>query len=266
MYTLENLCADIGLVPEATRAVLELDRTLTLPCEKLRCEASWEERLKEIEALEGEHKGFVMLTCQLHCALEAWKEYEKLGISHAIFVATMKCFSRFVAEHKVSYGYYGFDRGFWSVRQISCLIFRIGELEYELFTHGGKKAVSIHIPSDARLETSLLRVSYEQARALIGRIFPEFADVPYICESWLLSPDLEALLPENSRILAFQRNFRIEKAFPDESFREWVFKNRDITNEELTGHTSLQRNLKAFILAGNPFRNGEGTLIEEPFL
>lgn len=266
MYTLVNLCADIGLAPEVTKAVLELDKSLTLPSSKLRREDSWEEGLKEIEALEEGHKGFVMLTSQLNCALEARKDYERLDIPHEIFVATMACFSRFVAEHKVSYGHYGFDRGFWSVRQISCLIFRIGELEYELFTHEGKKAVSIHIPSDARLETPLLRASYEQANALIGRVFPAFADVPYICESWLLSPDLEGLLPDNSRILAFQRNFRVEKAFPDESFREWVFKNRDITNDKLTEHTSLQRRLKAFVLAGNQFRNGEGVLIGEPFL
>lgn len=265
MYTLEDLCLDIRLAEEATQAVLAWDIS-GISLETLRREDTWDAGLEEVKAALGEDPdGFGMLACQLRCALDARKDYQKLGIPHEIFAATMACFSRFVAEHKVSYGRYGFDRGFWSVRQIACKIFRIGELEYELFTHEGMKAVSIHIPSDAKLDLPLLRASWEQAKALIGATFPDFRDVPYICESWLLSPDLIALLPEDSRILAFQRNFRIEKAFPDESFREWVFKNRDIANTDLTEHTSLQRNLKAFVLAGNTFRNGEGVLAEEPF-
>ncbi len=265
MYTLRRLCSDIGLAEEAAQAVLAWDIS-RIPYAKLRRENQWDAGLEEIKtALSSDPEGFGMLACQLRCALEAREDYRKLGISQEIFLDTMACFSRFVNEHKVSYGHYGFDRGFWSVRQISCKIYRIGQLEYELYSENGQKAVSIHIPSDARLELPLLRESWEQAKALIDQTFPDFRDVPYVCESWLLSPDLPGLLPENSRILAFQRNFRLEKAFPDESFREWVFKNRDISNDALTEHTSLQRNLKAFVLAGNTFRNGEGVLSEDPF-
>lgn len=266
MYTLEDLCSEIGLAPEVIQTVLKLDRSRNISAAKLRHEETWASGMEEVQtALGADPDGFGMLTCQLRCALEAREDYQSLGIPHGIFVDTMGCFSRFVAEHKVSYGRYGFDRGFWSVHQISCLLFRIGQLEYELRTENGEKCVSIHIPSDAKLEMPLLRASWEQANALIGSVFPDYRNVPYVCGSWLLSPDLKGLLPSHSRILAFQRNFRIEKSFPNESFREWVFKNRDIPNDALTEHTSLQRNLKAFILAGHSFHNGEGTLIEDPF-
>ena len=265
MYTLPMLCKDIGLAEEAAQAVLAQDVS-GLPLAQLRQPDTWDAAMEEIRtALGGDPDGFGMLACQLRCALDAWEDYQKLGISHKIFVDTMACFTRFVNEHKVSYGRYGFDRGFWSVRQIACKIFRIGQLEYELYNENGLTAVSIHIPSDARLELPLLRASWEQAKELIGKTSPDFKDVPYVCESWLLSPDLPGLLPENSRILAFQRNFHLHKSFPDESFREWVFKDRDITNDKLTEHTSLQRTLKAFVLAGNQFRNGEGVLSEDPF-
>lgn len=267
MYTLENLCHEIGLVPEVTEKVLALNETLNVSTGKLCRKETWEEGLEEVSAALGEDKdGFGMLTCQLRCALEVREEYEKLGLSHEIYVATMSCYSRFVGEHLVSYGRYGFDRGFWTVRQLSRKVFRIGQLEYEIRRDNGQNRINLHIPSNAKLERPLLRESWEQAKDLIGRTFPEYRDVPYVCSSWLLSPDLKELLPENSRILAFQGNFRVEKAFPDEAFREWAFKRREITNDELPENTSLQRKLKAFVLAGNVFHSGEGTLMEEPFL
>lgn len=266
MYTLETLCREIGLVPEATQKVLALSQTQNISTDKLRCQETCEQGLEEISAALGsDEDGFGMLTCQLRCALDARAKYEKLGLSHEIYVATMGCFSRFVGEHMVSYGRYGFDRGFWTVRQLGCRLFRIGQLEFELRSENGQKRINLHIPSNAKLEPPLLRASWEEAKALIGRTFPEYQDVPYVCSSWLLSPDLPGLLPEDSRILAFQRNFRVEKAFPDEAFREWVFKRRDITNAELTEHTSLQRKLKAFVLAGHTFHSGAGTLEEDPF-
>ena len=38
--------------------------------------------------------------------------YQKAGISEQMFADTMKCFPRFVREHKECFGDYGFDRAF----------------------------------------------------------------------------------------------------------------------------------------------------------
>jgi len=40
----------------------------------------------------------------------------------------------------------------------------------------------------------------------------------------------------------------------------------DIPNEKLPENTSLQRNVKAFLLSGGAFLSAEGVLAEEPFL
>lgn len=266
MYTLEALCAHIGLAPEATQAVLSRDIS-HVPLEKLRCDGDWDAALEEVKAALGaDPDGFGMLACHLRCALAAWEDFEKLGLSHQVYVDTMGCFSRFVNEHKVSFGHYGFDRGFWTVRQISCKLFRFGELEYEPALEDGKRIVSIHIPSDANLECPLLRASYLQAKAWIGPNFPDFAEAPWGCGSWLLSPDLQELLPAHSRILAFQKNFRVEQTYCEDDFKEWVYKRTDIPNRDLPEDTSLQRNLKAWLLSGRIFRSGVGELIPDPFL
>lgn len=268
MYTLENLCRDICLPAEVTARVLTLDKTVSLPLEKLRREESWDEGLLEAEAaLAPDTDGFGMLTCMLRCALDCRKDYESMGFPEQVYIDTMKCFSRFVGEHMVSFGRFGFDRGFWTVRQVSAKLFRIGELEYEVVVdEDGQKAVSIHIPSDAKLENTLLRQSYLEAKKLLIPAFPEFSDAPWGCGSWLLAPVLRELLPEHSRILTFQRSFRIVKTHPSTDFMEWVYKREDIPIEELPEDTSLQRRLKAYLLADYEFHSGMGILIDEPFV
>lgn len=268
MYTLENLVRDIALPEEVAARVLALDRTLSLPLEKLRREETWEEGMAETEAaLAPDPDGFKMLTCQLNCGLACRKDYENLGFSREVYIDTMKCFSRFVNEHMVSFGRYGFDRGFWTVRQISAKLFRIGVLEYEVVVdENGRKAISIHIPSDAKLEKDLLRQSWLEAKRLLPPAFPEFADAPWGCGSWLLAPVLQEMLPEDSRILIFRSGYKILSTYPDPGFKEWVYKRMDIPDEDLPEDTSLQRKLKAYLLAGNAFHSGMGMLIEDPYV
>lgn len=240
MYDLAMLCRRIHMPEEVTEIVLSPE--------------------KGEEAL-----GFQTLTDHLLFACACWEDYQKLGISEQIFMDTMACFSRFVREHMASFGCYGFDRGFWTVRQVSCRLFRIGQLEYELRKKDGQAIIDLHIPSDAKLQNSLLRHSYEEARALIGHTFPEFADAPYVCSSWLLSPDLKDLLPSTSNILKFQRAFTITNTFADQDFKEWVYKRTDIPDTDLPENTRLQKNLKSFLLSGGIFRSGEGVLTDDPF-
>lgn len=267
---MKTLCQTIRMPEDVTDILLSFHRdpAFTPDIQKLLTEATWEEGLRELkEALGEDPLGFKMLCCQLRCALLAKAEFDRLDLSETIYYDTMGCFSRFVREHQESYGCYGFDRGFWTVRQVSCKLFRIGQLEYELTTLDGSPAVSIHIPTDVQLEMPLLRESYREARTVIGAAFPEYRDVPYFCSSWLLSPTLEQLLPEKSNILAFQRAFRRVSLDPNSTgYVQWVFKNPKLSVEEFPEDTSLQRKLKAFLLSGGTFVSAKGILIDEPFV
>ena len=89
-----------------------------------------------------------MLSYMLTAAFYSLEEYEEKGIPKEIFTDTMKCFSRFTQEHYKSYGYYGFDQGFWTGRQLSLQLFRLGELEFEKTIEENQKiiVVSCHLP------------------------------------------------------------------------------------------------------------------------
>ncbi|NEG89539.1 hypothetical protein GFD25_05965 [Bifidobacterium aerophilum] len=212
--------------------------------------------------------GMRMLYWMLYAAGQyTFREYCRLGISDPVFDATMACFTRFVGEHKASYGTYGFDRDFWTYRQLSTRLFRLGDLEFELAYEyvpaclGSSRVVSMHIPSDARLDPDHCDLSIAKSRAFFARFFPEWAQLPYACESWLLSPALNELLPSSSHILAFQHRFDILETNPDaQDWREWVFRRSPLPVEALPEDTSLQRNMKRFLLDGGKVGTGTGQL------
>ena len=268
---MEHLCHAIGLPESVTREILQLHRDPAFhPNTEAICrEESWEEGLNSLRRELGEDpRGIRMLCAQLRCALDAKKTYEILGLSGEIYADTMAAFSRFVEEHMESYGSYAFDRAFWTVRQISCKLFRIGQLEYELIHQNGKPVLSLHIPSDVRMEQPLLRASYERAREILGKTFPEYENAPVYCESWLLSPELAQLLPEHSRILRFRRSFGPIRQLEDsgEDVLQWVFKNPHLPLDQMPRNTSLQKALWQFLHDGGVFHTGESWLVEEPFL
>lgn len=264
---MEQLCKQIRMPEEASRRILDIDETLPDPdCRQLlRSEPHWEEGLEALRwELGDDPDGWKELCCMFRCALEAKAEFDRLGLSEEIYTDTMGCFSRFVREHMESYGRYGFDRGFWTVRQVSCRLFRIGQLEYELVVRGGVPMISLHIPTDVLLQRELLDESLREARKVIGRHFPDYRDAAAYCHSWLLSPTLQALLPEGSRILQFQKRFAVTALDqPCDDVIQWVFKNPNLSPEQYPENTSLQRKLKAFLLGGGVFADARGILIRE---
>ena len=115
--TLSLLCEKIGLPAEAAERVLRFpavpDETLVL----LRTQEQWPLGRGALRARLGpDPDGFGERAAHRQCALKTWEIYQKRNISKEIYIETMKCFTRFVNEHHESYGRYGFDRGFWTVR------------------------------------------------------------------------------------------------------------------------------------------------------
>lgn len=257
MSLLKSLLEGIHMPEEAAEKIIQLEKEIDY--EKLKPMVSklyerkvWQEGLEELKTELGEDpKGYKILTCMLTAALDTYKIYKEKGIQDKIFYDTFGCFSRFVKEHLASYGSYGFDRCWWTPRQLSMEEFRLGELEFELEKWKGENVISVHIPSDAKLTKENCQASYKQAGEFFAAYFKEFSYKYYICDSWLLSPGLKAVLAPESKILQFQEGFTIDSwDKEDPSCLEWVFKNPKLTLEELPENTSLQRNIKKYFREG----------------
>lgn len=218
-----------------------------------------------------EDDGMAQLAVTLAAAAETRTRYLRLGIPEEVFFTTMDCIPRFLRETRELMGRWVFDRGFWTWRQTAGLLFRLGALEFEVCTLEGAcppgltradPILSVHIPSDAALSRAELDHSYALASSFFSArsLCPWGPPKAVLCESWLLSPALDALLPENSGIRQFAGDYqRFFTDQEDDSFYRWLFHTLE-ANTDLPENTALQRRAKAFLEQGGSIGTAKGVL------
>lgn len=213
---------------------------------------------KLLLAFKDDVLGFKILKSHLLIALITYQNYQKENIQDEIYFETMSCFTRFVNEYKESFSKYGFDRGFWTYRQLAMLLFKVGILEYEIDEEN--KIISLHVPS----KTILTLTNAKNSLLEFKKLFPKYAskEYKYFLNSWLLSPALDNLLNKDSNILKFKKCFKLISFNKyDESFYTWVYKRKYNNLNDLPTNTSLQKNIKEYLLNNNYIGSALGELI-----
>lgn len=264
---LAALCNGIHLQKEIQKEVMDYDQTAGLDrlrsmidgLKDMETEAQARGKLKQF--LGTDTKNIKMLACMLLCAVDIYQWYQKKGICEAIFFDTMRCFTRFIEECRQITGEYAFDREWWTARQVSGHLFRIGELEYEMRHTEAGPVISLHIPSDSILTGKRCSESFDRAKAFFAEYFPEYRDTDYVCHSWLLAPELCHLLPPDSNIMAFQRRFKIQRVdYLGDEYIRWVFKTKSTQVAGFSEDTLLQKNMKRHLINGGKIGVGWGIL------
>lgn len=220
--------------------------------------------LKKVAREQDPNK--VLLAISLLAASYTYDLYKEANIEEGIFLDTMKCFPRFIQETYAKTGEITYDRFFWTWRQLSMQLYRLGTLEYEVLASPAKvrdylssnqtRVLSVHIPSDAILTNENIHDSLEQAKEFFKN------KDSFYCESWLLSPKLNELLTSDSRIKCFYDKFEIigtEEG--NNSCYEWLFKVPGTTPIELLPEdTSLCVKVKNHLLEGGSIGTGYGII------
>lgn len=283
---IRGLCQKIKMPEEMTKVVVELLEQydfspLRQGLDMLVDPTSHEDgfRLIQDKLQNQPNAQSIWLSVYLVAALQTHRLYQFKGIDDSIFYETMGCFTRFVNEHLESYGTYSFDRAFWPHRQTSLRLFRLGTLEFERVNYkgqdllldgvvvlrSGEPILSVHIPGDARLGGENCHASYDQAKEFFARFYPEFHYKAFFTHTWLLSPALQQLLPQESNILNFQKDYAIchmdEK---DNGYIVWVFKSPKLKPEDFPEKTTLQRTIKNHVLRGGLVGSAAG-IVRYPF-
>ena len=177
-----------------------------------------------------------------------------------------------------NYGVWGTYIGWWLVAFFKLKCFTIGRAQYkpkvfkadsgnEQFPlPAGQQYLDIHIPPEGPLTPELCHNSYAEAAAFFRERFG-YTRVIITAASWLLSPDLEKMLPANSNILGFAHDFTLIKAHIDEDYHtlHFIFNMPDLPEDlnDLPERSSLQRAVKAHLMAGNKLKSGFGARYQE---
>jgi len=216
--------------------------------------------------------------CRLHplgrLAVLVWKvaeireEYENLGVSEEIINDT---FSDIALRQRLFYqktAKVGLGRAdcIWLRHLVSAQIFKLGVLQYQpmkmvylesrddgnpffVITDSQKSrlpagvpVLNVHIQTGADLAQERVAESLQMARGFFKDVFPGTHFRAMVCYSWLLHSGLKDLLPSDSRILGFVKNFDvISETGDDNQAVERIFGRRFRRKADYPQQTSLQR-------------------------
>jgi hypothetical protein len=132
----------------------------------------------------------------------------------------------------------------------------------------GDCVLDMHIPEGNTLHLEDIRTSLLQTEMFFARHFPECPPFKaFVCESWLFSTLLEAFLPAESRIVAWQREHYLcpigDQGDGEHSFKAFVFGDSAIDLATAPRTTRLQRAVSDHAMAGRPFRTGSAFLLRQ---
>ncbi len=208
-------------------------------------------------------------------ALITHEKYKELNISDDVFYDTMAIFTRTVEEQRQRTNIPKFIIEDWVHNQINLKLFRLGTLEFQLQTNEEEisieneviikkeeKVLSIHIPSDSVLTKENINHSYNLARSFMNEYFKEYKDSKFICYTWLISPDLDNIIKEGSKINNFREDFKIVYLSNHESYEPWLFGTTGCKVIDLPEITSLQKQVKQHLLNNGKVRNATGVIIK----
>jgi len=224
--------------------------------------SKWDEGIKELQELLDEDTDGIKILWELLNIINnySYGEYAKRNISNNIFVDTMKFCTRFLHEHYQTFHTYKFVWAWWFPRQISLNEYRIGALEYE-FIDVEEREIAIHIPSDANLQKWSVDQSIKNFNDFREKYYPKWKNVKMTCDTWMLMPELKELLGKNSNIVSFQNLFEIDTIdYAATWYMDWIFPGNKNIDELLPERTTLQRNIKKYLLDGKKFGVAKGHL------
>ncbi len=164
---------------------------------------------------------------------------------------------------KTKFGEVGIDEANWVINSHTLYIVRLGRLQYERrpYVHKGtleienyhKALHTIHIPSDGKLIIEEVIDSLKQAQQ-------HFNQDVFFCRTWLLSPEVNALLSDGSNIKKFSSLFTPMGAVPSRQAEQFVFGKVLDDYTKYAEDTSLKRAIKKALIDGTVLTEGFGII------
>ncbi len=262
---LDEFCAAIGLNAEAANLAAEF------PMAEEEYQAYAALFARDHQAFSAEVRkradaGQAFLYLFVHLAMDCYPAYCRRGIPDRIYYDTFRDIAIWAEEYRQETGQAGLGEDCWLWLHPQLRIFRLGRLQFqpcamprelllpERRIWQGEPVLDVHIPKDGPLDPDAVQDSYRQA----GEFFRGFSPV-FLCESWLLCPELPRLLRADSNILKFQAGYRLYGIEPNSrQAEERIFGRLCSDPSEYPETTSLQRAAKRHLEAGGKLESGRG--------
>lgn len=131
--------------------------------------------------------------------------------------------------------------------------------EWQQVLAPGDPMLDVHIPAGSPMTPAACRDAVERALEFFPRFFPGHAFKGFMCYSWFLDTQYDGLLPEDSNIVRFQREFYL---FPTEEngaaslWRIFGESAEAMPADDLPTDTVMRRAVVRHLKAGGALRSG----------
>lgn len=220
---------------------------------------------------EGIKAQFVIFFPIWYMVEEFAEDMVKRGVPQEIIIKSLAPVCGCLKKNKELTGSMGTSAYFfWIHKHALGELFNIGAFQYEPVNRNGKNLINIHIPAGTKLNVQDNLKSFKEAMDFYDKYYPEFKMEGLMCESWLLSNEVEEVMGGPTNITRFGNMFKkysIGDERGDAVFRfVYNFAAPYPPIEDLPENTTLQRKLKAYMLSGKRVYNMGGTISREELL
>ena len=229
------------------------------------------EQLHGLQEATGIHQ-YTIDMLYLFCLLPGLEEqYGREGIPARFFHGFVENLKQVACNCQKIHGVWGTDIAWWLIDFFKLKLFSIGRLQFKRRklrkTMGGYAEgsyyIDVHIPGGAPLTPELCVASYAEAAVFFRKRY-HMTDIIFGCHSWLLSPELNNILPAKSNILAFAHDYTIweTRTDPTSSAVSFIFNVPALPADinTLPEDTSLRKALKMHLKAGNSINTAFGVM------
>lgn len=131
---------------------------------------------------------------------------------------------------------------------------RLEKEKWSMMLTSGDSVIEIHIPGVShagKLSQAACEKSYEDARLILMRCYPEYNFKAFSCSSWMMDHQLTQFLSPEAGLVQFQKKFILYPRIADgKGVFSFVFTKPFSKLEDLPEETSLQQALKRHYIDG----------------
>ena len=195
------------------------------------------------------------------------EEYRKRGYPEEVFYDTMKDITIDSRRYEELTGVYGISpkpHRWWITYHLACQMFRFGRLQFNFkpapfdfeldgrLIKEGEVGLNAHISRYEPLSEEACEDSYARAKEFAKKHLG-MSDPFFFCNSWLIHPWMTEDLPETSRIVQFQKKYKVIHIEQDENaVIHQVFDHECDDPHDYPEDNSLRRAAKNRLIEGKP--------------
>ena len=215
------------------------------------------------QAINGEkvkvEDGIFPICVLAYMAPYALKKNEDRGISKEITVKTLKDINVWIENYFAKNNELGLGEFSWLIYHYTGDLFHLGRLQFRLEKSLDgipecEYAIETHIPQGEALTEEKCLDAFIEAKEFFNKYFPQTQVKYFMCDSWLLNPNLAEILKPESNVVKFMKLWTPVPFVSDNSSqaiqRVFGFNFKRANLQDAPENTSLQKALKAYLLQG----------------